>query len=27
MKHEMVRWLCIELNIAWLWVQALGNPN
>jgi len=27
MKHELVEWLSIDLALAWLWVQALENPN
>ena len=26
-KHDMVGWLCIELNIGMVWVQTLVNPN
>ena len=27
MKYELAWWLGIDLVIAWLWVQALGNLN
>jgi len=27
MKHELVKWLNIDLAFVWLWVQALENPN
>jgi len=27
MKYELVKWLDIDLAIAWLWVQVLGNLN
>jgi len=27
MKHDMVGWLCIELNIGMVWVQTLVNLN
>jgi len=27
MKHELVEWLGIDLALAWLWIQALENPN
>jgi len=26
-KHELVEWLCIDLALAWLWVQTLVEPN
>jgi len=27
MKHELVKWLNIDLAFVWLWDQALENPN
>jgi len=27
MKYELAWWFGIDLVIAWLWVQALGNLN
>jgi len=27
MKHELVKWLCIELNIGMVWVKGQGNPS
>jgi len=27
MKHELIEWLCIDLALAWWWVQALDNLN
>jgi len=26
-KHELVKWLCIELALAWSWVQILVKLN
>jgi len=27
MKHELVKWLCIDLAIIMVWVWILVNPN
>jgi len=27
MKHVLVKWLCIELALAWLWVWILVALN
>jgi len=27
MKHELVKWLCIDLTIGWLCVRAWGDLN
>jgi len=27
MKHEFVKWLCIDLTIGMVWVQTLVNLN
>ena len=27
MKHELVKWLCIDLIIGLMWVQTLVNPK
>jgi len=26
MKHELVKWLCIKLALAWSWFQTLVEP-